>query len=128
MRKTFKKLFYLYLLFLIILSLFTIVYSLLIYYGKVSSDMKQFNTWTFIIGIICFFILGLVSANLAQKNGLLEGLISALVIVLLTLLINLIVQVPFSFRTFIKCVTYLVSSSLGGVIGVNFKPWLNVNK
>lgn len=128
MRKTFKKLFYLYLLFLIILSLFTIVYSLLIYYGKVSSDMKQFNTWTFIIGIICFFILGLVSANLAQKNGLLEGLVSALVIVLLTLLINLIVQVPFSFRTFIKCVTYLVSSSLGGVIGVNFKPWLNVNK
>ena len=128
MRKTFKKLFYLYLLFLIILSLFTIVYSLLIYYGKVSSDMKHFNTWTFIIGIICFFILGLVSANLAQKNGLLEGLVSALVIVLLTLLINLIVQVPFSFRTFIKCVTYLVSSSLGGVIGVNFKPWLNVNK
>lgn len=128
MRKTFKKLFYLYLLFLIILSLFIIVYSLLIYYGKVSSDMKQFNTWTFIIGIICFFILGLVSANLAQKNGLLEGLVSALVIVLLTLLINLIVQVPFSFRTFIKCVTYLVSSSLGGVIGVNFKPWLNVNK
>lgn len=90
--------------------------------------MKQFNTWTFIIGIICFFILGFVSANVAQKNGLLEGLVAALIIVLITLLINLFVQVQFSFRTFIKCVTYLVSSSLGGVIGVNFKPFIKESK
>ena len=122
MRKIFKKLFYIYLIFLVILSILTIIYSLLIYYGKVNSDMKQFNTWTFIIGVICFFVLGLISANVAQKNGLLEGLVAALIIILIALLINLFVHVQFSFRTFIKCVTYLVSSSLGGVIGVNFKP------
>lgn len=128
MRKTFKKLFYIYLLFLVILSIFTITYALLIYYGKVNSDIKQFNIWTFIIGIISFFILGLISANIAQKNGLLEGLVSALIIVLIALIINLFVQVQFNFRTFIKCVTYLVSSSLGGVIGVNFKPFIREKK
>ena len=128
MRKNFKKLFYIYLFFLVILSIFTIIYSLLIYYGKVNSDMKQFNVWTFIIGIISFFILGLISANVAQKNGLLEGLVAALIIILIALLVNLFIHVQFSFRTFIKCVTYLVSSSLGGVIGVNFKPIISDNK
>lgn len=122
MRKSFKKAFFVYLIFLFILSLFTIIYALLIYNGKIDSDMKKFNTVTFILGIIAFLLLGLVSGNIAQKNGLLEGLISALIIVLITLIINLFARVDFDFRTFLKCVTYLTSSSLGGVIGVNFKP------
>lgn len=122
MKTAFKKAFFVYLFFLIILSLFTIIYALLIYFGKVDSNMKSFNTGTFIVGIVCFFILGLISGNIAQKNGLLEGLVSALFIILLTLIINLFVKVSFEFRTFLKCVTFLLSSSLGGVIGVNFKP------
>lgn len=122
MKTAFKKAFYVYLFFLIILSIFSIIYALLIYFGKINSNMKNFNTSTFIIGIICFFLLGLISGNIAQKNGLLEGLVSALFIILITLIINLFVKVDFNFRTFVKVVTYLVSSSLGGVIGVNFRP------
>lgn len=122
MRKVFQKAFYIYLIFLIILTLFTIVYAILIYTGKINSDIGKFNTTTFILGIISFLILGLVSGNIAQKNGLLEGLVSALIIILLALIINLFAKVDFNFRTFLKCVTYLTSSSLGGVIGVNFKP------
>jgi len=87
--------------------------------------MKSFNTSTFIIGIVCFFLLGFISGNVAQKNGLLEGLVAALFIILITLIINLFVKVDFNFRTFVKVVTFLVSSSLGGVIGVNFRPFLN---
>ena len=122
MRKVFKKTFYIYLIFLIILSLFTIIYAMLIYNGKVGSDIKSFNTITFVLGVIAFLILGIISGNIAQKNGLLEGLVSALVVILIALLINLFAKVDFDFRTFIKCVTYLTSSSLGGVLGVNFKP------
>ena len=125
MKNKFKKMITIYLLFLLILSIFSIVYALLIYFKKVDSSMKSFNTVTFIIGLICFFLLGLIAANVAQKNGLLEGLIAALTIILITLLINLIVRVDFNFRTFIKTVTYLLSSSLGGVIGVNFRPFIN---
>lgn len=122
MRKVFKKAFFIYLIFLIILSLFTIVYATMILKGKINSDMKNFNNVTFILGIIAFLLLGLISGNIAQKNGLLEGLISALIIILIALLINLFARVDFNFRTFLKCVTYLTASSLGGVIGVNFKP------
>lgn len=122
MKTAFKKAFFVYLFFLIILSVFTIIYALLIYYGKVDSNMKSFNTGTFIVGIVCFFLLGLISGNIAQKNGLLEGLVSALFIILLSLIINLFVKVSFDFRTFVKCVIFLLSSSLGGVIGVNFRP------
>lgn len=124
MKSAFKKAFYVYLFFLIILSLFVLIYALLIYFGKIDSNIKSFNTTTFIIGIICFFLLGLISGNIAQKNGLLEGLVSALIIILITLIINLFIKVNFNFRTFIKVVTFLLSSSLGGVIGVNFKPLL----
>jgi len=122
MRKFFKKAFFIYLIFLIILTLFTVIYALLIHTGKIDSDMKKFNTTTFILGLISFLILGLISGNIAQKNGLLEGLVSALIIILLTLIVNLFAKVEFDFRTFLKCVTYLASSSLGGVIGVNFRP------
>ncbi|HHU55628.1 MAG TPA: TIGR04086 family membrane protein [Acholeplasmataceae bacterium] len=125
MKTTFRKAFFIYLFFLIILSLFTLIYSLLIYFGKINSNMKSFNTSTFIIGIVCFFLLGFISGNVAQKNGLLEGLVAALFIILITLIINLFVKVDFNFRTFVKVVTFLVSSSLGGVIGVNFRPFLN---
>lgn len=124
MRKVFKKVFYVYMFFLIILSLFTIIYALLIYFNKINSSIKNFNTITFIMGILSFFLLGLVSANIAQKNGLLEGLVSALFIILITLLVNLFIKVDFNFRTFIKTVTYLVASSLGGVLGVNFRPFV----
>jgi putative membrane protein (TIGR04086 family) len=122
MKKTFKKAFNIYLFFLIILTLFSISYALLVYFGKINSDMKRFNTTTFIIGVVCFFLLGFVSANIAKKNGLLEGLVSALIIILITLIVNLFVRVDFNFKTFVKCVTYLVASSLGGVIGVNIRP------
>lgn len=122
MKNGIKKFIYIYLSFLIILTCFTILYAILIYLGKVNHEMKSFNVWTFIIGIFCFFFLGLISGNIAQKNGLLEGLISALIVILVVLIINFIVRVDFNFKTFIKIVTYLLASSFGGVIGVNFRP------
>lgn len=122
MKNKLKTTIKIYVTFLLILSVFTMVYALLIYYNKVNSSMKNFNTVTFILGLVSFFMLGFVAANIAQKNGLMEGLVAALVIILITLLVNLIVRVDFNFRTFVKTVTYLLASCLGGVLGVNFRP------
>lgn len=122
MKNSLKKFIYIYLFFLIILSIVTVIYAILIYSGKVNHEMRTFNIWTFIIGIFCFLFLGFFSANVAQKNGLLEGLVSALIIIFVTLLINLILKVDFNFKTFVKIVTYILAASFGGVIGVNFKP------
>ena len=110
-----------YLLFIIIMSLFCGIYSLLIYYGKVNSDENTINIVTFIIGVISFMILGLLSGIVARKNGLIEGMLAALIILLIVLLLNLIFQVPFVGKNFIKMATYIISSSVGGIIGVNLR-------
>ena len=108
-----------YLIFFIIVSLFATVYAILIYYNKLSSSTSSFNTYTFIMGIILFMILGLVSGIKAKKNGLVEGLTAALIIILLSLVTNLIIKIPFQSRNLVKIATYLTSSGAGGIIGVN---------
>lgn len=108
-----------YLTFVIIMTSFCGIYALLILYGKINTDQTQINIVTFTIGIISFFILGLLSGKTAKRNGLIEGILAALVILLLALLANLIFKVPFVSKTFIKMATYIISSSIGGIIGVN---------
>lgn len=108
-----------YLIFFIIVTLFATIYAILIYYNKLSSTTSSFNTYTFIIGIVLFILLGLISGIKAKKNGLIEGLTAALIIILFSLLINLIIKVPFESRNLVKIATYLTSSGAGGIIGVN---------
>lgn len=128
MKETIKRKLFPYILFLIILSIFAIIYALLIFANKTSSQLRSFNTITFIIGVVLFFLLGILSGNTAQKNGLLEGLIAALIIILITLVINFFIKVPFVFKSFIKTITYLIAASFGGIIGVNIPPIIARNK
>jgi len=124
MKNSLKRKLFSYIVFLLILSIFSSIYALLIYLNKASSTATSFNTITFIMGVVSFFILGLLAGNTAQKNGLLEGLIAALIVILITLIINFFIHVPFVARSFVKCAAYLTSASLGGIIGVNFRPIL----
>ena len=128
MKKSIKEKVFTYLFFLLIISIFISIYAFLIYTNKISSDKKTFNTYSFIIGILSFLILGIISGNIAQKNGLLEGLLAALIIIFISLIINFFTKVPFITKSFIKTTTYLVSASLGGIIGVNFRPFLKISK
>lgn len=127
MKKLIKQKIIVYLFFLLILSIFIGIYSFLIYTNKINSDRKTINMHSFVIGVILFLILGIISGNIAQKNGLLEGLIASLIIILISLIINFIIDVPFINKNFIKTITYLVSSSAGGIIGVNIKPIIKIN-
>lgn len=117
-----KRKLFAYLCFIFILTIFSCIYALLIFLNKANSQINSFNTITFIMGVIAFLLLGFFAGNVAQKNGLLEGLIAALVIILITLIINFFVHVPFIARNFVKTVSYLTAASLGGIIGVNFRP------
>lgn len=105
--------------FILILSIITLIYTLLIHYQKIDPTAKSYSNTTFVIGIIVFFILGLISGKVADKNGLLEGLIAALFIILISLIVNLFVKVNFEANSFVKMGTYLLASGLGGIIGVN---------
>lgn len=122
MKNTIKRKLFVYVTFILILSIFASIYSLLIYLGKADSEISSFNTITFILGIIAFLILGMLAGNTAQKNGLLEGLIAAAIVILTTLIINFFVQIPFVTRSFVKTASFLTSAALGGILGVNFRP------
>lgn len=122
MKKEKKKIYQfilVYLIFTIILTLVAFIYALLLKNGIVSTKILAFNNITFVIGVILFFILGLLSGIVAKKNGLIEGLFSALIILSIALLINLIIKIELKPLFFIKIGSFLISSIFGGIIGVN---------
>lgn len=122
MKKEKKKIYqfvFVYLIFTIILTLVAFIYALLLKNGIVSTKISAFNNITFVIGVILFFILGLLSGIVAKKNGLIEGLFSALIILSIALLINLIIKIELKPLFFIKIGSFLISSIFGGIIGVN---------
>lgn len=108
-------------LFIVILSIICLVYSILLYFKKFDFIINNNHLITLLIGIISFIFLGLLSGIAASKNGLLEGFISGLIIILLTLIINIFLKNPFELKTLLKIFIYLISSSLGGIIGVNIR-------
>ena len=118
-RKRIYKFILVYLIFTIILTIISFIYALLLHKGILYTTNPWFNNVTFIIGIILFFILGLLSGIVAKKNGLIEGLLSALIIIGIVLLFNLIIKIEIKPMFFIKLGSYLLSSMAGGIIGVN---------
>lgn len=122
MKRENKKIYqfvFVYLIFTIILTICAFIYALLLNKQIISTSTTSFNRITFILGIILFFILGILSGVTAKKNGLIEGLFSALIIISIVLLLNLIFKIHIEAKFFIKAASYLLSSMAGGIIGVN---------
>lgn len=109
-----------YLIFTIILTIIAFIYAILLNNGILSTSSPSFKNLTFVVGIILFFILGLISGIVAKKNGLIEGLFSSLLILSIALLVNLIIKVEVKPLFFVKIATYLISSMAGGILGVNW--------
>lgn len=109
------------LIFTIILSIITIIYTILIYNNILIKDPKQIKILAFITGIILFFIVGIVSGKKSEKNGWLRGLISGLLIYGIIIIIKSLNNNLNDYFIFIKITTYLLSSTLGGILGINFK-------
>lgn len=105
--------------FLIILTITGLIYALLIWGNKVDGSGTKFHTIIFVTGIVLFLILGLLSGYYAQEKGLLAGLSSALILIVIILLINLFVHEPLKLRIVLKFLTYIASSTAGGILGVN---------
>jgi putative membrane protein (TIGR04086 family) len=117
-----------YLTFFLILIIFSSIYALLIFLNRANSQAPSFNTFTFIMGVVVFLILGFLAGNTAQRNGLLEGLIAAAVVIMIALIINFFVHVPFMARSFVKTASYLTAAALGGILGVNFRPFIKASE
>lgn len=116
--KIFKFLF-IYLIFVIILTILSFIYAILLKKEILPSSYPSFKNITFVLGLIMFFILGLISGIVSKKNGLLEGFLSSIIIIAIALLINLIIKIELKPIYFIKIFSFLLSSMSGGIIGVN---------
>ena len=67
-------------------------------------------------------VAGICSARIYGKNGLITGAFSGLILFLLVLFISFFMSDSgFSVYSLIKLIIMLVCSSIGGVIGINFK-------
>lgn len=117
MKNMFIKKLFIYILFVITLCLFTLIFSMFIINNNYSNN--TIRTISFIIGILAFLILGLMKGLFIKKNGLLEGLLSGTLVMFITLIINLIANIPFVTSNIVKISVYIISSTIGGIIGVN---------
>ncbi len=103
----------------IILSIITIVYTSLLYTGKINNDSKAIYRTTFIIGTIVFFLFGLISGMIEKKHGFLSNFISGLIVISIIILIRLLSKRVILLNDWIKYAVYLISCMLGGILGVN---------
>lgn len=110
-----------YLIFIFIVCLSLGIYALLLYKNKASNNEKTLYIYSYIIGGVLFFILGLLKGLVIKNNGLLEGLLSGVFVMFIILLINFIINKSFTYFNLIKIVAYLVLATVGGIIGVNLR-------
>ncbi len=110
-----------YLIFIFIVCLSLGIYALLLYKNKASNNEKTLYIYSYIIGGVLFFILGLLKGLIIKNNGLLEGLLSGVFVMFIILLTNFIINKSFTYFNLIKIVAYLVLATVGGIIGVNLR-------
>ncbi|HEY8364742.1 MAG TPA: TIGR04086 family membrane protein [Haloplasmataceae bacterium] len=116
-----KKDFFILLIWLLI-SLFIIAISSVLIYYKII-DVSQNSVYVFACGVILFLFLGFLSGNIRQKKGLLNGILYALSIMIVLFLIQILgFDEKITFQLILKYLIYTLSSGLGGILGVNFKP------
>lgn len=108
-----------YAMFIFIVCLFIGIYTLLIYKDVMKSDEKSIYIYSFILGALLFLILGLIKGLLMKENGLLEGMLSSVFIIFIILLFNFIINKTFTYFNLIKIIVYILSATIGGIIGVN---------
>lgn len=113
-----SKMFFAILFSFIIFGIFSLTYTFLIYFF----DIKFNKIIAFFLGLFSFFILGFLSGNFLNKRVFLISLVNASIVISIILLIK-----DFKINNFyeiIKFLAYLLISTCGGILGLNFKPLL----
>lgn len=107
------------------ISIFVILISLILFYTFLGYKNIINLTYTLnnIVSIIIGFIFSIVlSYNInkrKQKNGILNGIFVGLIIITSFIIIKLLTKTVFLKKDILKYSVYLLSSIIGGIIGVN---------
>ncbi|MEG0570727.1 MAG: TIGR04086 family membrane protein [Oscillospiraceae bacterium] len=87
-------------------------------------DVPLFLTNIFVAtsAVIGGFIAGIISGRLIRKNGIVYGLIAGTIITITILIINIVFfNLELSLISALKYSLIIISSSVGGILGVNLK-------
>ncbi len=113
-----------YFLFFLCLFITSLIYLILLKKGIFVYNDKNLIKHTFIIGILNFFILGIFAGNNKQNKGLFFGFIYGFIFLIILGLINFLNNDLLTKNFIVKSILYLISSSIGGIIGVNIKKFI----
>jgi putative membrane protein (TIGR04086 family) len=81
----------------------------------------KIDLFTFIASILIFLFLGLLSGNIKQKSGLVNGVLFSTVFVVIFIIISIFTK-TLDFSHIVRYIIMILTGGLGGIIGVNFKP------
>ena len=104
---------------LFILFITSLIYTFLIYKEKIDISTAGIYRTSFIIGAIIFFIYGLLTGITEKKKGFLSIFISTFIIIAIIIIVKLLSKQSFQPTNLIKYGVYLLTSVVGGILGVN---------
>lgn len=97
------------------------VLSMLIFFNVINAG--KIDLFIFLTSIIVFVILGFLSGNIKNKSGLVNGVLLSTFVVLVLIIVSIFVSsISLQFSHIVRFIIMVLSSGLGGIIGVNFKP------
>lgn len=103
---------------LFIFSILIIVYTFLVFNGKIDSKSNVIYRFSVIIGGITFFIMGLISGIIEKKYGILSNFITGFILITIIIIIRLLSKNTLDGTDWLKYGIYLTTISLGGMLGV----------
>ena len=108
-----------FLLSFLILLLITIIYTILLFYNILNINSLSSKIIPLIIGLATFFFLTLFFTSSITKKGWLKGIIIGLLFLITPIIYRFFNNTLFHFSILIKYLSYLLISSLAGIINVN---------
>lgn len=103
---------------LFIFAIFTFIYTILVYNGKIKAKANDIYRFSIIIGAISFFLIGLISGIVEKKYGIISNFITGLILLIIIIVIKLLSKSTLEGTDWLKYGIYLITISLGGMIGV----------
>ena len=122
--KLIKNIFKSILFFYIITVIISLIYTFLLYNNIIPNNNSNIKLYSFIIGIILFMILGIISSTRANKKGWLVGLLNGMIVIIISIITKSLQNIHIDILYLAKLFIYLMSAILGGMIGINIKKEL----
>ena len=119
MKKNFISICKIYVIFIVVLLILTLIFSLIVIKNNLSNSTINYV----LIGLcsLAFFILGTLSGNHFTRKGFLYGLLFSIIFLLIVLIFSILNNFKINF---INYLIYIISASIGGMVGVNIKKMI----